>query len=138
MTLITITLRIMGEHCYAEYRLCWVSFMLSIVYAEYRLCWVSFMLSVIYAVTCKPFTLSVIMLNVVLSVVAPIQVEPFMRPLPKGKHLTMPSNIRLGWEYLSVANTLAYCGTEMINVLLYWGQRYKTFFVRDLWIFILS
>jgi hypothetical protein len=45
---------------YAECRLCWVSFMLSVIYAE--LCWVLFMLSV----TNKSIMLSVIMLNIIM------------------------------------------------------------------------
>ncbi len=72
---------------YAECHLCRVSFMLNVIYAECYLCWMSFMLSVIYAgchlCYCwasfilsfqnKPFMLSAIMLNAVISyVMAPI------------------------------------------------------------------
>jgi hypothetical protein len=58
---------------YAEYKKCWVSFvliviwvlsaiMLSVIYAECHLCWVYFVLSV----TNKPFLLSAIMLSVIM------------------------------------------------------------------------
>jgi hypothetical protein len=48
--------------------------MLSVVYAECRLCWVSFMLSVIYAEFRKqPIMLNVIMLSaIMLSVMKPL------------------------------------------------------------------
>ncbi len=65
---------------YAMCHLCYVSFMLSVIYAECHLCYVPFMLCVIYAVcsllcvTNKPFTLGVVMANVVvLNVMAPFR-----------------------------------------------------------------
>ncbi len=32
----------------------------------------------------------------------------------KGQPLVLPANIRLGWKWLKVKNTLAYYGTELI------------------------
>ncbi len=93
-----VTLSIMTlntESCFSECRLCWVTFMLSVIYAECHLCWVSFMLSAMYAechlcqVSFKRsvanksimlaiiISLNVIMLSVViLNVVAPLSHFP--------------------------------------------------------------
>jgi hypothetical protein len=36
---------------------------------------------------------------------------------PTFKALALPANIRLGWKYLTVTNTLAYYGTELITTI---------------------
>ncbi len=38
-------------------------------------------------------------------------------PLLKGRRLAMPLNIRLGWNRVTVANTLAYYDTKLMSAV---------------------
>ncbi len=69
--------------------------------------------------------------------------EHFKELRSNGRLMALPTNIRLGWESMAVANTLAYHVTATIMAVKSFkvqlrDQSYKTFYGRNIRIFVIS
>ncbi len=93
----TRTLSIMADHCYAECHLCWVSFILS--------------------VTFKPYMLSVVMWMSLCKVSLWWVSWCFTGYCYEVRFPLLQANIRHGWKWKTMTNTLAFYGTKLITVI---------------------